>query len=168
MSQRNIKVIVVTGVAGAGKTAIGALLADQLGWAFADADDFHSAENKQKMSSGLPLTEEDRQPWLTAMHAAIANWCTASVPHVLACSALKAAHREHLRVADSVQFVYLRADKELIRSRLEKRVHHFMKSNMVESQFATLEAPSAQEALLVDARMTLNQIVALIQEKLSV
>ena len=128
------------GVSGSGKTTVGLELARRLGWCFADADDFHPPANVAKMASGVPLGDDDREPWLASLRALIDAQLTAGTSTVLACSALKARYRERLRRA-SVQFVYLKGDPHKIRARLEARSGHYMKAGLLESQFATLEEP---------------------------
>ncbi len=148
------------GVAGSGKTTVGRLLAAKIGCEFSDADQFHSGENIAKMSAGTPLTDQDRMPWLDAMAAAVTSWLAEDRSHVLACSALKAGYRQLLAVEDQrVSFVYLKADKDLISARLASRQHHYMKGNMVESQFDTLEEPLASEAIVVNAGSEPTDIV---------
>src|ERR1700730_13914145 len=127
------------GVSGSGKTTVGQLLASPLGWEFADGDDYHPAANVVKMRNGIPLTDADRAPWLETLRALIADWIDAGKNAVLACSALKRAYRESLRVAPEVQVVYLRGTPQLLRERLRARVGHFMTEQMLESQLAALE-----------------------------
>ncbi len=142
-------VIVVMGTTGAGKTTVGALLASTLGWTFADADDFHSAANKAKMRAGTGLTDEDRAPWLEAMSSAISAWIEAGSNAVLACSALKRAYRDRLRVGPLVTFVYLKGSYDEIRQRIEQRHGHFAGVGLLSSQFETLEEPTEDEHVLV-------------------
>ncbi len=137
-------VIIVMGVSGSGKTTVGKLLAEQLGWQFKDADDFHSATNKEKMHSGLPLTDEDRQPWLETLAQNIAGWIREGENTVLACSALKKSYRDTLTMDNQkILVVYLRADYQSIAARLAHRENHFMNKDLLKSQFATLEEPVA-------------------------
>lgn len=128
------------GVVGSGKTTVGTLLAQKLGCEFADADDFHPAENIRKISEGVPLTDADRAPWLAAMRSAIQQWQKDGKNFVLACSALKHSYREELRAGD-VRFVYLKGDAQLIAQRLHARRGHFATDSILLSQFADLEEP---------------------------
>ncbi len=130
------------GVSGAGKSTVGKLLASELGWEFADADDFHPAANVEKMRNGIPLTDTDRGPWLESLRAVIADWIEAGKNGVLACSALKKAYRDMLVVGSEVRVVYLKADREVLRERLLGRHGHYMKEGLLESQIATLEEPT--------------------------
>jgi gluconokinase len=150
------------GVSGAGKTTVGKLLASQLGWAFADADDYHSAANVEKMRNGIPLTDADRAPWLESMRAVIVGWISAGQSGVLACSALKKEYRDRLVVGAEVRVVYLKGDRPLLRERLLGRHGHYMKESMLESQIATLEEPS--DALVVDAGLAPEEIAREIRE----
>lgn len=150
-------IIVVMGVTGSGKTTIGSLLAARLGFAFADADDFHSAANKEKMHKGIPLTDADRQPWLAAMHDQIAKWVASNQNAVLACSALKNNYRRQLWTGPEAQFVYLRGSYELIAERLRRRKGHFADEHILAGQFADLEEPS--DAITIDIAPAPEKIV---------
>jgi carbohydrate kinase (thermoresistant glucokinase family) len=143
-------VIVVMGVASSGKTSLGERLAERLGWPFRDADSFHPPENVAKMSSGTPLTDEDRKPWLAAIAAWIDGLRTTGGNGIVTCSALKKAYRDVI-VGDrpDVTLVYLRGSRELIGQRMAARQHHFMPPALLDSQFATLEEPGADEKPLV-------------------
>src|SRR5258705_5313159 len=114
-------VIVVMGVTGSGKTTIGSMLAARLGWDFADADEFHSAENKAKMHQGIPLTDADRAPWLAAMHQKIEQWLSEKRNVGLACSALKQIYRQQLSTGPEVRFANLRGTYDLISEALRSR-----------------------------------------------
>jgi gluconokinase len=149
--------MVLIGVAGSGKTTVGKLLAARLHWPFADADDFHPAANIEKMRSGVPLTDTDRQPWLDRLRSLVESWITSGSNGVLACSALKQAYRDRLQVSTDVRFVYLKMEKELLRQRLQERPGHYMKAVMLESQLAALEEPA--EALSVDGSRRPEEIV---------
>lgn len=146
------------GVAGSGKTTVGESLAKRLGWRFYDADGFHPAENVAKMANGTPLTDSDRAPWLAALHALIASSLKENRPGVLACSALKESYRRQLLDGlEAVLLVYLKGSYELIWSRLSLRQDHYMKPNMLKSQFEALEEPT--NALAFDISMTVDEIV---------
>lgn len=136
------------GVVGSGKTTVGTLLAQKLGCEFADADDFHPAENIRKISEGVPLTDADRAPWLAAMRSAIQQWQKDGKNFVLACSALKHSYREELRAGD-VRFVYLKGDAQLIAQRLHARRGHFATDSILLSQFADLEEPKDAVAVSI-------------------
>jgi gluconokinase len=158
-------VIVLMGVAGAGKTTAGKLLAAELGWHFADADDYHSAANVERMRNGVPLTDEDRAPWLEALRALICHWLATGENAVLACSALKRAYRERLRAGPDVQFVYLKVTPEVLRQRLSNRHRHYMTERMLASQLATLEEP--EDALMIDAEGSPEKISGEIRARLA-
>jgi len=145
------------GVVGAGKTTIGTLLAQKLGWQFADADDFHPKENIEKITHGIPLTDSDRAPWLAALHEAIERWNTDGNDVVLACSALKKNYREELE-AGPVRFVYLKGDYDLISRRLHSRHGHFATDSILKSQLADLEEP--QDAITVKVDKSPDEIVS--------
>jgi len=157
-------VLIVMGVVGAGKTTIGRLLAEQLGWEFADADDFHPRSNVEKIRHGIPLDDEDRRPWLAALGEAIAHWTDEGRNVVLACSALKRSYRRELASGRQVKFVYLKASAELIVERLRSRHGHFADEQILASQLADLEEPQA--AVTVDSAATPQRIVAEIRQKL--
>jgi gluconokinase len=157
-------VIVLMGVAGAGKTTIGQLLAAQLHWLFADADDYHSPANVAKMRVGIPLTDEEREPWLEALRTLISGWIASGQNAVLACSALRHSYRERLRVGTETQFVYLKVSPEILRERLHARHGHYMTENMLASQLATLEEP--QRAIVVNGDNTPAEIASEILARL--
>jgi gluconokinase len=150
--------VIVMGVAGSGKTTVGELLAQRLGWSFYDADTFHPAENIAKMASGTPLNDSDRAPWLAALHALISTSLKEDRPSVLACSALKESYRQQLLEGnEEVQFVYLKGSYDLIWSRISQRNDHYMKPQMLQSQFEALEEPA--NALTFDVSMPVEEIV---------
>ncbi len=149
--------IVVMGVTGSGKSTIGALLADKLNWKFFDADDFHPPENKEKLTAGKPLTDEDRKPWLSNLGDLIASSIDANINIILACSALKHSYRKlYLRPRENVLFLHLKGSQELIAARLQARKGHFMNPDLLPSQFSTLEEP--RDAATIDISETPEQI----------
>jgi gluconokinase len=136
-------IVLVMGVSGSGKTTVGQLLAKSLNWGFSDADEYHPKANIEKMSHGIPLNDADREPWLQAMQAAVEQWLQEDKNMVLAASLLKAAYRERLlRDKEHMRLVYLKGSYELLKQRMEHRPHHFMKVDMLKSQFDTLEEPT--------------------------
>ena len=154
------------GVSGSGKTTIGQGVAEALDWGFSDADDFHSPANVRKMKSGMPLTDEDREPWLRDLRAAIERWKRREPGHVLACSALKGSYREILRQNDpDVKFVYLQGSFDLIARRLKERKGHFFDPALLRSQFDALETP--EDALVFDISKKPDEIIAAILETIS-
>lgn len=152
------------GVEGAGKTTVGSLLAQQLGWEFADADSFHPPANVEKIRRGIPLSDADRAPWIEAMRRAIAQWISGNQNVVLACSALKRSYRERLCVGPEVKLVYLKGGYELIDRRLKARRGHFASDQILASQFADLEEP--EDAVTVDVSGSPEEIVGEIRAKL--
>lgn len=146
------RVIVLMGVSGVGKTTVGRALANQLGWRFVEGDAYHPPHNIDKMTRGEALTDADRQPWLAALHSAIAALITRGETAVLTCSALKARYRQQL-LGDlsDVAFIWLQADETLIRQRMQKRQGHFMGAEMLSGQLATLEPPVDTVVVQTDA-----------------
>lgn len=144
------------GVSGSGKSSVGHALADELSCAFYDADDFHPPENVAKMASGTPLNDTDREPWLRTLHDLIKQDLSAGKSLVLACSALKKTYRGLLRYGDNVTFVFLHGSFELILERMQARAGHFMKADLLTSQFKTLEPPA--NALYVSIDTTVPDI----------
>jgi gluconokinase len=145
-----LTVVVVMGVAGCGKSTVGALLADRLGWQFVDGDWLHPAANVEKMRSGVALTDDDRWPWLEAISGRIAQICTEGESVVVACSALKRAYRDVLIGArPGARLVYLKGDAETIARRLAARDGHFMPPSLLASQYEVLEEPAADENAIV-------------------
>jgi len=150
-------IVLVMGTTGSGKTTIGQMLAKRLGWLFLDADDFHSASNKEKMHRGIPLTDADRAPWLAAIHAELVRQNGSGQSVVLACSALKQEYREVLHAQLEVQIVYLKGSEAVLREHIESRHGHFAGESLLPSQLATLEEP--QDAVVVDVSHTPAEIV---------
>jgi gluconokinase len=158
-------IVVVMGVAGAGKTTVGRLLADQLGWPFVEGDEFHPPANVAKMCRGEPLTDADRLPWLRALRRRIDALAEAGQSAVVACSALKQAYRDVLAAGrPELRFVWLTAPPGLIRDRLEHRVGHYMPPVLLESQLATLEEPAGVS--VIDVTPPPAEIAAAIPQRL--
>ena len=156
------KIVLLMGVAGTGKTTIGRQLATELGWPYHEADDFHSAANKEKMGRGVPLDDTDRAPWLAAIRAAMDECRAAGRSAVFSCSALKDQYRRVLLDgAPATVLVFLSGDREMLFARLKHRAGHYMKPTMLESQFAILEPPA--DALRLDVRQSPGQLVAAIR-----
>ena len=155
------KVLVVMGVSGSGKSTTGARLARMLGWDFRDADSFHPRANIEKMSRGEPLTDADRAPWLETIARWIDERRATGRPALVSCSALKRTYRRELiGTRPDVQLIYLKGDKALIADRLARRRHHFMPAALLDSQFATLEEPTADEhAIIANVALPPNRVV---------
>jgi gluconokinase len=159
-------VVVLMGVSGSGKTAVGTRLARALGAEFAEGDDYHPPANVAKMRSGEPLDDADRQPWLEALSREIGAWLDAGKTVVLACSALKQRYRDVLKAGrPGVRFVFLKGDEALIRKRLDGRRGHYMPASLLQSQFAALEEPS--DGITVGIEGTPDAIVAEIRQALA-
>jgi gluconokinase len=142
-------IIVLMGVSGCGKSAVGEVLARELEWPYIDADDYHPAANVEKMRSGHPLTDEDRWPWLDRLNELMRAQDAEGRNAVVACSALKQIYRDRLsKGLTDVRWVHLKGSFELIMSRLQTRKHRYMPASLLQSQFDTLEAP--REALTID------------------
>jgi gluconokinase len=157
-------ILVVMGVSGSGKTTIGTLLADAIHCSFLEGDSLHSKENIEKMSHGLPLTDSDRAPWLAAIRAHILKFFNRGEDLVIVCSALKQQYRDFLAEGVPITWVYLKGSEELIRSRMKHRLRHFMKADMLPSQFEALEEPS--DAIVVEISPPPGAIVAQILAQL--
>ncbi len=139
---RDIWIVILIGVSGSGKTTVGKLLAESLGWSFYEGDDFHSQRNVSKMLAGVPLSDEDRVPWLSAIHQLVHELIRKSQRAVVTCSALKKTYRKFITEGHPhVAVVYLRGNYALIHSRLRSRTDHFMKADLLASQFNVLEEP---------------------------
>ncbi|MGN6117287.1 MAG: gluconokinase [Nitrobacter sp.] len=166
--------LIVMGVSGSGKSTIADALGRRLGWIVEDADQFHPESNVKKMSAGTPLTDDDRWPWLHAIAAEIARKRASGTSVIIACSALKRVYRDILvQGHNDTRIVYLRGRKELIAARLNARKNHFMPPGLLDSQFKTLEEPTADEyPLVVDIDATVDdiaeRIVALLDRERSV
>jgi gluconokinase len=137
-------VLVIMGVSGCGKSTVAGILAGQLDWDLAEGDDLHPEANVAKMAAGVPLTDEDRWPWLDVITEWIADHTAAGRPGVVTCSALKRAYRDKL-AGPNVVFVHLAGTKDIVEQRLTARLNHFMPGSLLESQIAILEPPRADE-----------------------
>jgi len=158
-------IVVLMGVCGCGKTTVGETLAAALGWPFFDGDDFHPPENVAKMAAGVPLTDDDRWPWLDRIAAHLRGILDAGGHAVLACSALRQAYRDRLSRAGDVRYVHLAGDRDTIASRLASRSHRYMPASLLESQFAALEPPA--DAIEVDVRLPVAEQVERIRAALA-
>jgi gluconokinase len=162
-------ILIAMGVSGAGKTRIGEMLAERLKCTFTDGDAFHSAANKEKMHNGIPLTDDDRWPWLRTIRAAIEEKQRAGETAVFTCSSLKRSYRDILRDGDrDVCFVYLKGSREVLQQRLQTRTGHFFDPSLLQSQLDTLEEPGEDEAITVSIELTPEQIVDEVVAKVEV
>ncbi|WP_334044188.1 gluconokinase [Burkholderia ambifaria] len=153
-------ILIAMGVSGAGKSRIGEMLAERLSCSYTDGDAFHSAANKEKMHHGIPLTDDDRWPWLRTIRAAIEEKQRAGETAVFTCSSLKRSYRDVLRGTDTdVRFVYLKGSFEVLQERLKSRTGHFFDPSLLKSQLDTLEEPGPDEAIEVSIELTPEQIV---------
>lgn len=158
-------IVVVMGVSGSGKTTVGKLLAQNLGWKYLEGDDFHSAENIKKMSNGISLTDEDRMPWLARIKNEIDYYFENGSDVVLACSALQENYRTYLAAGIStIRFLYLKGESAVIRERMKSRGDHYMKSEMLNSQFSSLEEPT--DAIVADITRAPQDIVSQAESEL--
>jgi gluconokinase len=158
-------VLVVMGVSGSGKSTIGGLLAERLGWTFEEGDSLHPAANVEKMAAGIPLTDEDRWPWLAKIADWIDNRLDTGENGIVTCSALKRSYRNVLnRRGSGVEFVYLAVELAELTERVEHREGHFMPASLLDSQLETLEVPTASEPAIQvdadpDARLVVDRIL---------
>ena len=157
------RIVVVMGVSGSGKTALGKRLAVRLGGRFVEGDRYHPPENISRMAGGLPLRDEDRWAWLDAIAAEIARAERQGETLVVACSALKHIYRDRLRAASRrILFIHLAVDRDTAAARVAARRHHFMPASLIDSQFSDLEPPSPDEtAITLDATLRLDELVAM-------
>ena len=158
--------IIITGVSGVGKTTIGKLLSENMGWTFYEGDDYHTDVNLAKMRNGTPLTDDDRWPWLNALRTKISEIVLHEKDAVLSCSALKESYRMRLGSGlKDIVFVYLRGDYQLVRNRISARVGHFMSADLLVSQYSDLEEP--QNGIIVDAALEPMEIINYLKQALS-
>ncbi|AOJ85844.1 MULTISPECIES: gluconokinase [Burkholderia] len=162
-------ILIAMGVSGAGKSRIGEMLAERLSCSYTDGDAFHSAANKEKMHNGIPLTDDDRWPWLRTIRAAIEEKQRAGETAVFTCSSLKRSYRDVLRGSDTdVRFVYLKGSFEVLHERLKTRTGHFFDPSLLKSQLDTLEEPGPDEAIVVSIELTPEQIVDQVMLKIGI
>ncbi|HDR9585655.1 gluconokinase [Burkholderia stabilis] len=162
-------ILIAMGVSGAGKSLIGEMLAERLSCSYTDGDAFHSAANKEKMHHGIPLTDDDRWPWLRTIRAAIEEKQRAGETAVFTCSSLKRSYRDVLRGTDTdVRFVYLKGSFEMLHERLKSRTGHFFDPSLLKSQLDTLEEPGPDEAIEVSIELTPEQIVDQVMVKIGI
>lgn len=141
-------IVIVMGVSGSGKSTLAAQLVERTGWNYAEGDDYHSEANRAKMHAGIPLTDEDRLPWLDALHGVLSGWQNQSVSGVLTCSALKEIYRDRLLSGISAgRIVWLDPPRALLEQRLTARTGHYMNPKLLDSQLATLEVPHGDAVL---------------------
>jgi gluconokinase len=159
LNDRTVRFYVVMGVSGCGKTTVGEALAAYLNCPFYDGDDFHSPENVAKMASGVPLNDTDRAPWLASLADLIRDHLARGETAVLASSALKKRYRDQLRVDDRVRFIFLDGDFDLIWGRMQARQDHYMKAEMLRSQFDALERPDENVAIRIDIDQDVSDIL---------
>jgi gluconokinase len=156
--------VVFMGVSGCGKSSVGVAVSESIGVPYFDGDDLHPAENVEKMSAGIPLTDDDRWPWLER----VAETLRVRAPVMVGCSALKRAYRDRIRASAGgpVTIVHLVGDRALIAARMARRTDHYMPPSLLDSQFSALEPPGPDEALSVNIDQTLSAIVAQITSAL--
>ena len=156
--------IVIMGVSGCGKSTVGAGLAEALGIPYRDGDDLHPAGNVEKMRAGIPLTDDDRWPWLDRVAGVLRD----SAPVIVGCSALKRAYRDRIRTGAGgpLVFVHLTGDRDLIATRMAARSGHYMPVTLLDSQFAALEPPGPEEAIAVNIALPLPELVQSVLDRL--
>jgi gluconokinase len=160
-------ILVLMGVTASGKTTIGTRLATAEHWQYAEGDDYHSEANKAKMHAGIPLTDEDREPWLATLHEVLLGWYRSGTSGVLACSALRQAYRDELAQGippAGLRFVLLEVPKEVLQQRLAERKNHYMSPALLDSQIATLETP--KDAIRVAGDRPPGEVVGEIMDAL--
>lgn len=150
--------IVIMGVSGCGKSSLGEGLAERLGIPYRDGDDLHPPANVEKMRAGIPLTDDDRSPWLDRVAATLRD----AAPIIVGCSALRRAYRDRLRAGAGgpLRFIHLTGDRDLIAGRMSGRTGHYMPPSLLDSQFAALEPPGPNEALTIDIDQPLSAIIS--------
>ena len=154
-------VLIVMGVSGCGKTTIGKMLGEKLGWKYYEGDEYHPKENVEKMRSGIPLNDDDRKPWLLALRSIIENHLNEGTGAVVSCSALKQKYRDLLKVNDEVKFIFLKGDFDTILRRMQARKNHYFKPEMLKSQFDALEEPVnvITEDIDIEPELIVNEVI---------
>jgi gluconokinase len=161
-------ILVMMGVTASGKTTVGKLLAQETGWSFVEGDDVHSPANRRKMQQGIPLTDEDRAPWLSTLHEILLGWSRSGASGILACSALKRSYRDQLSKAiPGIHFVWLEVSPSVLEERLRGRQGHYMNPKLLGSQLDTLEAPTPAEAIRVSGELPPEEIAQQILQRLA-
>jgi len=161
-------VVILFGAAGSGKTTVGRLLSCELRWRFYDADDFHPVSNIEKMRKGIPLSDEDRRPWLEKIRELIKTCIAQRIDAVLACSALKESYRQYIQIdKEEVKFVFLKGEFSLIQERLTRRYRHFIDPSLLQSQLEILEEPKG-DAIVVDITPSPKALVQTIRGSLGI
>ena len=160
-------IVILLGVSGAGKTTVGQLLADELGWKFYEGHELHPRSNVKKMRQGIPLTDMDRWPWLERLRELLGESIARKENVILACSALKEKYREYLQISDEIKWVYLKGKYRLIADRLQLRRDHFMNPILLRSQFEILEEPKG-DVVIVDIDATPTKLAQTIRKELQI
>jgi gluconokinase len=160
-------IVVLFGVTGSGKTTIGRLLAEEVGWKFCDADEFHPARNIEKMREGIPLTDAKRWPWLEKLRELLKGAIARKENLILACSALKEEYRDYLQISEEIKWIFMKGEHGLISERIEHRHGHFMNPNLLRDQFETLEEPKG-DAMIVGVDASPTKIVEVIRKQLQI
>lgn len=152
-----IQCCIIMGVSGCGKSSFGAALSAKLGFPYVDGDDLHSPQAVEKMRAGIPLTDEDRWPWLDKVGKVLGE----QAPVIVGCSALKRVYRDRIRAAagHSVLFIHLAGDRDVIAKRMGARQGHYMPTSLLDSQFAALEPPGQDEAITIDIDQPLDRMI---------
>jgi gluconokinase len=158
-------IFIVMGVSGSGKTTVGKAVSNKFGWKYYEGDEYHPAENVEKMKNWIPLNDEDRLPWLLSLRKVIEEAISKRENIVISCSALKEAYRKILKVSEEVKFIYLKGSYDLIRKRMEERIPHFFKPEMLKSQFDVLKEP--QQAIEIDISKSSESIIGDLIDKIN-
>ena len=158
-------IFIVMGVSGSGKTTVAKAVSNKFGWKYYEGDEYHPAENVEKMKNWIPLNDEDRLPWLLSLRKVVEEAISKRENIVISCSALKEAYRKILKVSEEVKFIYLKGSYDLIRKRMEERIPHFFKPEMLKSQFDVLKEP--QQAIEIDISKSSESIIGDLIDKIN-